>query len=360
MSSDDQSERYRPDNLDPQLYIEALRRSPVCVAIITHPQWLLLEISHSVARLTGYQRREMLGRPINQLAIWPDHSQVRSIRSQLERDGSVQNLELPFRHRSGQMRTCLVSAEIIESPRESCLVAGMIDITARKEEERKLKESEERFSFLARTTGDALYRLRYDTMTYDYLSDGITTLTGYTPEEFQGMSFASLVQKIEWNGQEISAEQVRRKRRQGDAGEFRADYLVKTKSGELRWLGDHSFPWLDQEGNLLGSVGILTDITERKRAEDEKLWRERLQAAVETAGAACHELNQPLQAAIMKLELMLLGLEEDHPLYSQLGSLHQEFQRMAEITHRLNRLTSYRTRPYLGGMNILDIDESSS
>ncbi len=360
MSPDDQSDRYQPDNLDPQLYVQALRQSPVCVAIVNHPEWLLLEISHSVVRLTGYERREMLGRPINQLEIWPDHSHVKSIRSQLEQVGSIQNLELPFLHRSGQIRTCLISAEIIQSQREACLVAGMIDITDRKMEERKLRESEERFSFLAKTTGDALYRLRYDTMTYDYLSDGITTLTGYSPDEFRHISFASLVQKIEFNGQEVSADHLRRKRRQGDAGEFRADYLVKTKSGELKWLGDHSFPWLDREGNLVGSVGILTDITERKRAEEEKLWRERLQAAVETAGAACHELNQPLQAAIMKLELMLMGLEKDHPLLPQLRSIHQEFQRMAEITHRLNRLTSYRTRPYLEGMNILDIDESSS
>ena len=360
MSPDDQSDRPWLPNLDPQLYVQALRQSPVCVAIITQPQWLILEISHSVVRLTGYPRQEMLGRHVNELEIWPDHSQVRDIRLQLEDDGSIQNLELPYLHRSGQLRTCLISAEIIRSQEEPCLVAGMIDITDRKEEERKLRESEERFSFLAETTGDALYRLRYDTMTYDYLSKGITTLTGYTPEDFRHMSFASLVQKIELNGQEIPSDYIRQKRREGDTGEFRADYLVKTKSGELKWLGDHSFPWRDQEGNLVGSVGILTDITERKRAEEEKLLREKFQAAVETAGAACHELNQPLQAAIMKLELMLLNLGEDHPLFSQLRSIHQEAQRMSEITHRLNRLTSYRTRQYLKGINILDIDESSS
>jgi PAS domain-containing protein len=52
------------------------------------------------------------------------------------------------------------------------------------------------------------------------------------------------------------------------AGDFWADYLFRTKSGELRWLSDHSFPWRDDQGSLLGSVGVLTDITERKRAEE--------------------------------------------------------------------------------------------
>jgi diguanylate cyclase (GGDEF)-like protein len=54
---------------------------------------------------------------------------------------------------------------------------------------------------------------------------------------------------------------------EGQTGEFYADYLVETKSGEFVWLGDHSFPWLDDKGVILGSLGILTDITSRKDLE---------------------------------------------------------------------------------------------
>jgi hypothetical protein len=41
-----------------------------------------------------------------------------------------------------------------------------------------LRESEARFRFLAENTGDLLYRLRYDSMSYDYLNPAIKTLTG--------------------------------------------------------------------------------------------------------------------------------------------------------------------------------------
>ena len=56
--------------------------------------------------------------------------------------------------------------------------------------------------------------------------------------------------------------------------EFQADYLIRTTSGELRWIGDHSFPWHDGGGNVIGTVGILIDIHGRKHTEE--MLRERL------------------------------------------------------------------------------------
>ena len=74
------------------------------------------------------------------------------------------------------------------------------EIRLRRRAEADLKESQDRLRFLAQTTGDALYQLRYDSMSYDYISPGIEALTGYTPEEINRVSFASLVRKIEPQG----------------------------------------------------------------------------------------------------------------------------------------------------------------
>ncbi len=41
-----------------------------------------------------------------------------------------------------------------------------------------------------------------------------------------------------------------------------------TRSGELKWLRDHSFPWCDESGKVIGSVGILSDVTERRLTGD--------------------------------------------------------------------------------------------
>jgi diguanylate cyclase (GGDEF)-like protein/PAS domain S-box-containing protein len=131
-----------------------------------------------------------------------------------------------------------------------------------------LFESEERFRFMAETTGDVLYRLRYSTMKYDYISPSIKKLTGHAPEEIDELGFASLIAEMEMPGVETTSfEAIAKTRRAGKTGEFHADYMVRTKSGDRKWLSDHSFPWRNEAGDIIGSVGILTDITQRKQAE---------------------------------------------------------------------------------------------
>ena len=120
-------------------------------------------------------------------------------------------------------------------------------------------------------TGDALYRLNYESMEYDYLSPGFQALTGFRPDQVTQGSFAAMVKEIEApGGGPLSRDFIKDMRLSGKTGEYRADYLVETESGRKIWLGDHSFPWLNQDGEVIGSVGILTDITERKTAEKER------------------------------------------------------------------------------------------
>jgi diguanylate cyclase (GGDEF)-like protein/PAS domain S-box-containing protein len=134
--------------------------------------------------------------------------------------------------------------------------------------ETELAESRDLLSFLGETTG-VLYRLRYADMTYQYLSPAVERLTGYTPEEIQKLGFARVVKAItEPAAEEVPAEAIRSRRLAGVTGEYRADYLVETKDGGRRWLADHSTPWRDSKGEVIGSLGVLVDITHRKRLEE--------------------------------------------------------------------------------------------
>ncbi len=139
---------------------------------------------------------------------------------------------------------------------------------SRRQADDLLRESEERFRFMVETTGDVIYRLNYDSMNYDYVSPGITNLTGYSREEIMSVGFSRLVTRIDLPGREnVAREVIIKDRLAGKTEEYRADYLIVTKTGDLKWLRDHSFPWYGDSARLVGSVGILSDVTEYKRAE---------------------------------------------------------------------------------------------
>jgi len=88
------------------------------------------------------------------------------------------------------------------------------------------------------------------------------------------------------------------------------------------------------------------------------LEKEKLQGVLETAGAVCHEMNQPLQAISGMTELMLLDIEDGHPLYERLTKVKGQIERMGVITQKLMRITRYQAKELMK-RKIVDLDGSS-
>ena len=108
-----------------------------------------------------------------------------------------------------------------------------------------------------------------------------------------------------------------------------------------------------------GAVYVFHDVTESKKAEQERLDKQKLRAAIETAGAACHELNQPLQAALIQSELVLDDLDPNGETSRRVESILAQIKRMTQITYDLNRLAEYHTKQYVGKSMILDVSRSA-
>jgi len=119
-------------------------------------------------------------------------------------------------------------------------------------------------------------------------------------------------------------------------------------------------------GRPIGSVGIFTDIRERlrmqerlERAQEELRGRERMAIVAELAGAAAHELNQPLTSVIGYAELLRRKLEDEPQLSSAAAVIIRESERMAEIVRKVGKITKYETKSYVGGAKILDLEKAS-
>ncbi|NQT64494.1 MAG: CHASE domain-containing protein [Candidatus Marinimicrobia bacterium] len=134
----------------------------------------------------------------------------------------------------------------------------------------KLEESTESLNVIAKSTGDVLYRLQYDTMQYDYLSPAFTSLTGYSMQEINDLGFNNIVEQVKYPGQpKLAVKDQNKSRKEGQTGQWSGEFKIRTKAGETKWIYDQSYPWKDNSGNIIGSVGVMQDRTDLKQAENE-------------------------------------------------------------------------------------------
>nr|WP_321399273.1 histidine kinase dimerization/phospho-acceptor domain-containing protein [uncultured Desulfobacter sp.] len=142
-----------------------------------------------------------------------------------------------------------------------------------------------------------------------------------------------------------------------DKGHFMVETTMTLNSIGPRHLRITTQPLNLQKGKAV--LVSIEDITEAKKCEQTKLDKEKLTAVLQTAGAICHEINQPLMAILGFSELLL-----DDAIHGQLHEdnvkeIKEQAERLAKITSKLMDITKYRTKKYLRSQ-ILDIDAASS
>jgi signal transduction histidine kinase len=113
-------------------------------------------------------------------------------------------------------------------------------------------------------------------------------------------------------------------------------------------------------------VGVFSDLRDRIRMEErlasaqEKLEISQKQAvAVELAGAAAHELNQPLTSVMGYAQVLIRKLGPEDPHLPIARTILEESDRMAAIVRKLGSLTRYETKSYVGGAQIIDLDRAA-
>jgi PAS domain S-box-containing protein len=139
------------------------------------------------------------------------------------------------------------------------------DITERKQAEKALRESEERFRQVAENAQEWIWEVDTDGL-YTYASPIVKKILGYKPEEIVGKKhFYDLFHPEDREELKKAAFEVLAQKQT-----FR-EFLNRNvhKNGKTVWLSTSGAPIPDEKGNLLGYRGADTDITERKQGEEE-------------------------------------------------------------------------------------------
>lgn len=125
-------------------------------------------------------------------------------------------------------------------------------------------------AMLLQLSSDTVYRLRYDTMRYEYLSPNVEDLLGFTANELMKQPLRSLILETRLVLDSMKAvskyEGLELARQNRDVGKWQADYLIQRADGRRIWVSDVSYPWRNEKGEVIGSIGTLRDITDRVEA----------------------------------------------------------------------------------------------
>jgi PAS domain S-box-containing protein len=113
----------------------AFRGSPVNISILRLSDKKFVEANDAFVRWSGLSRDEILGHDSEELGMWVNLDDRARFLANLERDGSLREVECQLRNRRGIVHTIVQSADIIEINREPHILAIGLDITQRKQVE---------------------------------------------------------------------------------------------------------------------------------------------------------------------------------------------------------------------------------
>jgi PAS domain S-box-containing protein len=155
-----------------------------------------------------------------------------------------------------------VSVSLIARPEEKPTGFRGIarDITARKQAERELRKSEEKFRNLVESISDVIYEIDSQGVIV-YVSPIIKDVLGHDPADIIGKKFIELVYKDD------RSRLIERFSELREGIEYPLEYRFISKSGDIRWVRTKTRPIME-DGGFSGARGTFIDVTERKRAEE--------------------------------------------------------------------------------------------
>jgi diguanylate cyclase (GGDEF)-like protein/PAS domain S-box-containing protein len=243
-----------------QLFAHLFHSSPQAMALSRFSDQVVTEVNEAWCALSGVKREEAIGRTLAELDLM-ENPQVREASfRELAARGTVQNVGLRFRSRSGRIAEVLLSASVVELGGERCVIGSLVDVSERNQVERELRESRGRLEAIFRGSPQPLALSAFDDARIIDVNDAWERTFGYARGTIVGNSFAQIGLWVDLDQRERMYDTLRAT---GSVREVECRW--RRPSGEIV---DVLFS--GERAELAGETVLLStcmDVTERRRAE---------------------------------------------------------------------------------------------
>jgi len=259
---------------------------------ISTREGIVLDANQAMFSLLGYERGEIINKSL--LKMYVDERDREPFQKMLETRGAVRNYDVKLKHKSGREIDCKVTATARRGPDGSVIgYQGIIrDMTEQIKMENALREREEYFRLIVETMYDGITVID-EKGAVTYANNRALEMLGYGHDKFIGKPITNF---LDLKNMALFKKQFSR-RKLGEGGKYELTF-TRSDGSPLHSLVSAN-PLFDAQGGFSGSFAVITDITERRRAEEQLLCHhERLEETVKERTAEFSEVIEELRKEI--------------------------------------------------------------
>lgn len=263
---------------------------------------ILLLVNAEFAKLSGYAREELEGKKSWTEFIDPADLERLKQYHRLRRanpEAAPQNFSFRWRGRHGRIKDLLATTGLIPGTKNS--VCSLLDITARQQAEKALRESEERYRLLVENMSDGL-GMQDENGVISFVNQRFCQMMGYSREELLNQPLNNFLDAA---NQKILQEQ-RQQRQQGERQSYELTWTRKDGAPVITTISP--VPMFDAAGKFYGSFAVIADITARRHAEKAlRESEEKYRAIFENSGTAMGIVDEDNTISLVNAEFEKLS-----------------------------------------------------
>lgn len=226
-------------------------------------------ISPNHEAITGYRQEDLIGKSAFDFIHEEDMDDGYEQFNKLSTQKRVLISPVRFRHKNG---SCIYIESIITNLSEDSAIKGIVsnsrNVSERVEKEQKLKESNERFTYAAKATSDAIWEWNIKNSLV-YREYGYRKLFGYHLDEIDD-SHDFWSERVHPDDFEDTWKVITEAKDNPEVFKWKCEYRFKKADGEYAFVKEKAIILRDDEGTPVRVIGAMQNITRRK-VEEQRL-----------------------------------------------------------------------------------------